>query len=79
MLITKLTISCYKQEKKRKYQSTNSLNNSDNEKDSNGTISYNLMNYLQSELINYSITSFSLIEYQQNLSSIYKNLFEKNK
>ncbi len=65
--------------KKRKYQSTNSLDNFDNEKDSNRITSFNLMNYLQSELINYSITSLSPIEYKQNLSSIYKNLFDKNK
>jgi len=64
--------------KKRKYQSTSSLDNPDNEKNLNGTILYNLINYLQSELINFSITSFSPIEYKQNLSSIYKNLFEKN-
>jgi hypothetical protein len=64
--------------KKRKYQSTSSLDNPNNESDSDGTISDDLMTYLQSELINYSITSLSPTEYQQNLSSIYKNLFEKN-
>lgn len=63
---------------KQKNQLTSSLDNLNNEKDSNGTISYSLMNYLQSELINYSITSLSPIEYQQNLSSIYKNLFQIN-
>ncbi|CAF0807646.1 unnamed protein product [Adineta steineri] len=31
---------------------------------------------LQSELINYSITSFSRMEYKQNLSLIYRNLSE---
>jgi adenosine deaminase len=62
--------------KKRKYQSTSSLDNLVNEKELS---SYNLMNYLQSELINYSITSLSPIQYKQNLSFIYKDLFEKNK
>jgi hypothetical protein len=60
--------------KKRKYQSTSSLDNLLNEKES-----YNLINYLQSEFLNYSITSLSPIEYKENLSSIYKNLFENNK
>jgi hypothetical protein len=65
--------------KKRKYQSTSSLDNLVHEKDPNRIESFNLMNYLQSELLNYSITSLSPIEYKDNLSSIYKNLFEKNK
>ena len=63
---------------KRKYQSTTSLDLAPHEKNSNEEISYDLINYLKSESINYSITSLSSIAYQQNLSSIYKNLFEKN-
>lgn len=64
--------------KKQKYQSSSSSDNFNEKKESNETISYSLMNYLQSEMINYSITSFSPIEYQQNLSTIYKNLFQNN-
>jgi hypothetical protein len=55
-----------------KTQSTSSLDNLANEK-------YKLINNLQSELINYSLTSLSPIQYKQNLSFIYKNLFETNK
>jgi len=40
--------------------------------------SYHLINYLQLESITFSIGSFSPFEYQQNLSTIYKNLFNQN-
>ena len=65
--------------KKQNYRSTSSLDNLNNPKDSNESSLYNLMNYLQSELFSYSITSLCPIEYQHNLSSIYKNLLETNK
>jgi hypothetical protein len=57
--------------KKRKYQSTTSLDDPSNE--------YTLINYLQSEFLNYSIASLSPRECTEKLSSIYKNLFETNK
>ncbi|CAF1137677.1 unnamed protein product [Rotaria sordida] len=72
-------ISLTRTERKRKYQSTSSINNLNNEKNPNELTSFNLINYLQSELIDYSITSFSPLYYKQSLSSIYKNLLEKNK
>jgi hypothetical protein len=65
--------------KKRKYQSTISLDKSNNEIDLNEILPYHLINYLQKESINYSITSLSPTQYKQNLSLIYKDLFEKNK
>ncbi|CAF3339588.1 unnamed protein product [Rotaria sp. Silwood1] len=65
--------------KKRKYQSTSSLNTSTNTQESNELTSFNIINYLQSELINYSITSFSPLKFKQSLSIIYKNLLEQNK
>ncbi|CAF3904691.1 unnamed protein product, partial [Rotaria sp. Silwood1] len=65
--------------KKRKYQSTSSLNTSTNAQESNELTSFNIINYLQSELINYSITSFSPLKFKQSLSIIYKNLLEQNK
>ncbi|CAF1569355.1 unnamed protein product [Rotaria magnacalcarata] len=65
--------------KKRKHQSTSSLANSNNEKDSSDIPSFCLINYLQSNLINYSIASSSPIRYKQNLSFIYQYLLDKNK
>ncbi|CAF3594717.1 unnamed protein product [Rotaria socialis] len=63
---------------KRKHQSTSSLANSNNEKDSNDTLSFSLISYLQSNVINYSIASSAPIRYKQNLSFIYQHL-DKNK
>ena len=40
------------------------------------TASQGLFQYLQSELIGYSISSYSPIDHQQTLSDIYKNLFD---
>ena len=61
---------------KRQYQSTSS---SESATDEEHLTSYHLINYLQSQLISYSITSLSPIEYKENLSSIYQDLLEKNK
>lgn len=65
--------------RKRQYQSTGSSDSAIDEEHPDQTTLYHLINYLQSELISYSITSLSPIEYKENLSSIYQNLLEKNK
>ena len=65
--------------RKRKYHSSSSLDDVINDTNSNQTISYNLINYLQSHFLTYSISSLSPTEYKENLSLIYKNLLAKNK
>lgn len=63
---------------KQNHQSISSINNYVNEKDSNTVLPFDLMKYLQSEFIPYSITSLSPSRYTQNLTAIYKNLLDNN-